>query len=144
VFVSDLSEVTVSRIDALVLPKDRYHPTTEFTICLPCVDTLSPLVSPTKMICFRKCDYNQLNDLISQNNWTDLYNCMDIESPTELFYIVLNTFFNECVPVRLPSRLNRPPWFTNALQRLKNLKSNTYKKYKKSGKLSDISRYVVA
>jgi len=96
------------------------------------------------MICFRKCDYNQLNDLISQNNWTDLYNCMDIESPTELFYIVLNTFFNECVPVRLPSRLNRPPWFTNALQRLKNLKSNTYKKYKKSGKLSDISRYVVA
>jgi len=26
---------------------------------------------------------------------------------------------------------NRPPWLTNALQRLRNLKTNTYKKYKK-------------
>jgi len=55
---------------------------------------------------------------------------MDIESATELFYIVLNTFFNECVPDRLPSRLNRPPWFTNALQRLKNLKKKKKKLYK--------------
>jgi len=37
-----------------------------------------------------------------------------------------------------------PRWFTNALQRLKNLKTNTYKKYKKSGKPSDFSKYVVA
>jgi len=43
------------------------------------------------MRCFRKCDYNKLNDKISQYNWTDLYNSMDIESATELFYIVLNT-----------------------------------------------------
>jgi len=56
VFVSDPSEDTVSRSDALVVPEDRYHPTMEFTICLPCVDTLFPLVSSTKMRCFRKCD----------------------------------------------------------------------------------------
>jgi len=31
---------------------------------------------------------------------------MDIESATELFYIVLKTFFNECVLDRLPSKLN--------------------------------------
>jgi len=31
--------------------------------------------------------------MISQYNWIDLYNCMDIESATELFYIVLNIFF---------------------------------------------------
>jgi len=52
-----------------------------------------PLVSPTKKICFRKCVYIKLNDMISKYNWTDLYNCMDIESATELFYIVFNTFF---------------------------------------------------
>jgi len=57
VFVSDSSEVTVSRIDALVVPEDRYHPTLVLTNCLPCVDTLSPLVPQTKMRCFRKCDY---------------------------------------------------------------------------------------
>ncbi|XP_070854418.1 monocarboxylate transporter 9-like isoform X2 [Drosophila suzukii] len=51
---TDPSEVTVSRIDALVVPEDRYHPTMELTICLPCVDTLSPLVSQTKVRCFRK------------------------------------------------------------------------------------------
>jgi len=33
---------------------------------------------------------------------------MDIESATELFFTVLNTFFNEFVLDRLPSRLNRP------------------------------------
>jgi len=70
VFVSDPSEVTVSRIDALVVPEDQYHPTMELTICLPCVDTLSPLVYPTKMRCFRKCDYNKRNDMISPYNWT--------------------------------------------------------------------------
>jgi len=69
---------------------------------------------------------------------------LDIESANELFYLVLSTFFNECVPDRLPSKLNRPPWFTNALQRLKILKTNTYKKYKKSGKPSDFSKYVAA
>jgi len=108
VFVSDASEVTISRIDGLVVAEDRYHQTIELTISLPCVDTLSPLVSTTKMRCFRKCDYNKPNDMIFQYNWTDLYNCMDIESATELFFTVLNTFFNEFVLDRLPSRLNRP------------------------------------
>jgi len=40
---------------------------------------------------------------------------MDIKRATELFYLVLNTFFNECVPDRFPSKVNRPPWFTNAM-----------------------------
>jgi len=39
VFVLDPSEITVSRIDPLVVPDDRYHPTLELKICLPCVDT---------------------------------------------------------------------------------------------------------
>jgi len=54
VFVLDPSEVTVSRIDPIVVPEDQYHPTLELTNCLPCVDTLSPLLSPTKSRCFRK------------------------------------------------------------------------------------------
>jgi len=40
VFFLDPSEVTVSRIDALIVPEDRYHFTLEITICLPCVYTL--------------------------------------------------------------------------------------------------------
>jgi len=55
--------------------------------------------------------------MISQYNWTDLYNYMDIKSATELFYIVLNTFFNECVPDRLPSKLNKKQSFVNRLHR---------------------------
>jgi len=50
VFVLDPSPVTVSRTDPLVVPEDRFHPTLKLTICLPCVDTLSPLLSPTKTI----------------------------------------------------------------------------------------------
>jgi len=46
VFVLHPSEVTVSRIDSLVVPEDRYHPTLELTICLHCVDNLSLLFSP--------------------------------------------------------------------------------------------------
>jgi len=119
------------------VPEDRYHPTLKLKICLPCVDTLSPLLSPTKSRCFRKCHYNKLNNMISQYNWTNLYNCLDIESATELFYSVLNSFFCECVPDSVPPRLDRSPWFTNQLQILRNLKTNFYKKYKKSGRPSD-------
>jgi len=85
VFVLDPSEVTVSRIDPLVVPEDQYHPTLELTICLPSVDTLSPSLSPNKCRCFRKCDFSKLNNLTSQYNWKNLYNCLDIESATELF-----------------------------------------------------------
>jgi len=63
VFVLDPSEVTVSKIDPLVEPKDRYHPTLELTICSPCIDTLSPLLSLPKSRCFRKCDFNKLNNI---------------------------------------------------------------------------------
>jgi len=83
--------------------------------------------------------------MISQYNWTELYNCMYIES-AEHFYIVLNTFFNECFPDRFPSKTNRPPWFTNALQRLKNLKTNTYKKnsenYRKRARHWELILYI--
>jgi len=113
VFVLYPSEVTVSRIDPLVVPEDRYHSTLELTTCLPCISTLSPLLSPTKSGYFRKCDFNKLNNMISQYN-------LDVESATELFYSVLNSFFCECVP------LDRPPWFTNQLQRLRNIKTSFY------------------
>jgi len=144
VFVLNPSEVTVSRIDPLVVPEDRYPPTLELTICLTCVNTLSPLLSPTKSRCFRKCDFSKLNNMISQYYWTNLYNCWDIESATELFYSVLNSFFCECVPNSFPPKLDRLLWFTNQLQRLRNLKTNLYKKDKKSGRPSDFSRYVMA
>jgi len=130
VLVLDPSEVTVSRIDPLIVPEPQYHPTLEFTICLPCVDTLSSSLSPTKSRCFRKCDFSKLNHLISQYNWTYLYNCLDIESATELFYSVLNSFFCECVPDSFPPKLDRHPWFSNQLQRLRNLKTNFYKSTK--------------
>jgi len=68
VFILDPSEVTVSRIDALIVPEDRYHFTLEIKICLPCVDTISPLLFPTKSRCFGKCDCNKLNYMISQYN----------------------------------------------------------------------------
>jgi len=106
------------------VPEDRYNPTLELTICLPCVDTLSPLLSPTKSSCFRKWDFSKLNNLISQYNWTNLYNCLDIESATKLFYSFLNSFFCECVPDSFPPKIDRPPWLTNQLQRLRNLKRN--------------------
>jgi len=104
VFVLDPSEVTVSRIDPLVVPEDRCHPTLELTICFPCVDTLSPLLSLTKSRCFRKCDFSKLNNFISQYNWTNLYNCLDIESATEILYSVLNPFFCKYVPDSFPPK----------------------------------------
>jgi len=82
--------------------------------------------------------------MISQYNWKNVYNCLDIESATELFYSVLNFFFCECVPDSFPPKLDRPPLFTSELHRLRNLKTNFYKKYKKPCRPSDFSRYVVA
>jgi len=45
VFVLDPSEVTVSKIESLVVAEDQCHLTLELTICLPCVGTLFPLLS---------------------------------------------------------------------------------------------------
>jgi len=58
---------------------------------------------------------------------------MDIEWATDIFYSILNSIFSECVSDSFSSIENRPPWLTNALQGLRNLKTNTYKKYKMCG-----------
>jgi len=104
------------------VPEYQYHPTLELTICLPCVDTLSPSLSPIKSRCFRKCDFSKL-----------IYWILVLSN-----YFVLNSFFCECVPDSFPPKLDTPPWFTDQLQRLRNLKTNFFKKYK------NLSRYVVA
>jgi len=64
--------------------------------------------------------------MISQYNWTNLYNSLDIKSATELFYSVRNSYFCECVSDSFPPKLN------------------FHKKYKKSGRPSSFSRHVVA
>jgi len=46
--------------------------------------------------------------MISQYNWTNLFNCLDIESDTALFYSVLNSFFCECVLDSFSPKLDRP------------------------------------
>jgi len=56
--------------------------------------------------------------MISQYNWTNFNNYMYIERATELFHSVFNSFYNECVPKRLPPMLNGPPWFTSLKQTL--------------------------
>jgi len=48
VFVLDSSEVTISRIDALVVLEDGCHSKLKLTICFPRVDTLSPLIIQLK------------------------------------------------------------------------------------------------
>jgi hypothetical protein len=144
VFSSDLRHNTISRINPLVHPEDPYHPTFDLVLTLPTPVQTATAPSKVKSRCFRKTDFEKLNFLILEHDWSFFYSCSDLSTCISFFYSSMNSFFDQCVPLAFPVKSNRPPWFSRELIRLKNLKSRYFKKFKLTGEPFDFSRYTSA
>jgi len=71
VFVSDYANPTISRISPLYPPKDLYHPTLEILLkILTPINSTAPETEPKSTRCFRKANYADMNNLLSQVDWS--------------------------------------------------------------------------
>lgn len=149
VFVNEPTDYTIERAYPISNPEDRYHPTINFSCPFPSAfnpDTNNnkPL---KKVYTFKYSNYTTLNNLIRNTNWNLLLssttNSHHLDQLVERFYSTIYSFFEECVPKRTIFKPSGPPWSTKELSRLKNLKNKFYKKYKKTGSLTDYGSYSI-
>lgn len=147
VFVSGPSDFSLSRASPLSLPEDKHHPTLDIAcdIDIPNVIGISAAKSCPRSRCFRKADFAMLEELITSHDWSELFACNDIESASSIFYSSLDGFFSHCVPLQHTKiGSTRPPWFSRNLAGLKNIKSKLYKRFQRTGKSTDFSKYLIA
>ncbi|XP_055589490.1 uncharacterized protein LOC129741736 [Uranotaenia lowii] len=130
VFTDDsisISSVTEA-IDAVV-PIDTYHPPFNFDISFP-----NPIVFDeafdTSARNFNRADFDTMNRVLSEINWTDFLNCTDVDIAVRVFSSILDDVFNNSVPLVRPPL--RPPWSNGRLKRLKQLRSKLLRKFTSS------------
>ena len=69
--------------------------------------------------------------LLSNNNWSDMTNCREVDNGWESFLTVFEPYlFNTCRPSILRKTLKRK-WMTKGLLKSSNVKNKLYKTYKK-------------
>ena len=152
VFVDDNSCYDLKRTFPIVT-EDPYHPALEIIVetdYLPnnnSLKTCKTIVS--KVYAFNKANVIELNRLIMNTDWdliipTIACNEKHLEEAIRSFYSTLYHYFDLTVPKIRPKSDHGPLWYNNNLKRLRNIKSNSYKKYKRSGRSVDYFKYIAA
>lgn len=136
VFVNEPKVCSINRSEPLTLPEDLYHPTIEISCNIPNVLPDTNSTRKAKQFCFKRANYNDLNNLLNNTNWLQLLNIQNgephnIDDMVDRFYITLFEYLNECVPKFTPCHKTGPPWSTRQLTALKNQKNKYFKKFKK-------------
>lgn len=90
---------------------------------------------------FNKADFPQLYYNLANIDWSQLYKLNDIDSAVDVFYKLLSTVFNSCVPKKQHKHTNLfkayPAWYTVELISEINYKNLLHKKYKASKSKED-------
>ncbi|XP_055543203.1 uncharacterized protein LOC129728773 [Wyeomyia smithii] len=76
---------------------------------------------------FRKTDFDALNRLLSQIDWSDIYSSVNVDEAVSAFTAKLHGCFSEVVPPFRPPK--KPPWSNARLRNLKRHRSKMLKLY---------------
>lgn len=152
VFINDCVDTTIHRTDPITVPEDRHHPTIEVNMSFSSIHTSVPASnSRFKDFCFKKANYDTLNILLNDTNWSSLLSTSNsfnesaaIDHVIERFYDRVYWIMNQCIPKQNVSKPTGPPWNSNRLSNIKNKKNKYYKMFKKSGLSLDYAKYSTA
>ncbi|CAH1975592.1 unnamed protein product, partial [Acanthoscelides obtectus] len=133
VFCSGLCEVEHSW-DPL-LDEDPYHPA--LNICCNVNSSLNTKhnfpVSFINSYNFRKANFPQLYNLISDMDWAALDGFHDANEACEFFYNKLYNAFDTCVPkYARATKRKYPPWFNSAIIKLIKRKEKIHRSYRRN------------
>lgn len=122
---------------------DKAHNPLDITI--ECDPKIYPGEDNSESIfCFRKADFDRLNDQISLYDFQTEFADMGVDGMLQRFYEIMNEVFEECVPKSSIRKSNNPAWFSRRLCNLKNVRNRAYKKLctaRKSNPDADPSKF---
>lgn len=153
IFLNVLSDISIDRCYPISLPEDLHHPTIgiEISVASSRVSVSSFQTERRESFCFKKTNYNRLDELLSNTNWLNLFtnaalntNSIHINKMVDTFYKRMYLYMNQCIPKCFDSNRSGPPWNSKVLSAIKNKKNKFYKKYKSSGLFADYAKYSVA
>jgi len=120
IFVFDSSDAEVSRISALSLPEDCYHPTLH--LCINgFFNNPRTAINVQPSLCFKRTDYGILVESLSTVSWSFLVD-LPVDDAVRYFYEILYRLFDEHVPLSSMKNSYSSPWFTRQLSYLMNKK----------------------
>lgn len=149
-FYTNMPELTcLDRPDILIIPdckSDKSHTQTLFTIeCQP--KTFLPNASESTHFCFKKADYQAINNELQAIDFESLLKNDDLNEIVNEFYSIIHRIFDELVPRSSIKYTKKPVWFNSQLSKLKNIRNREYRKLRKKRVVdpdSDTSDFVQA
>ena len=89
-----------------------------------------------------KYNVNKFNNLLNHTDWSNIYNCTDINVAFNRFTDRLNAYHDSCFPLVIPkNRRSDKKWITPGLIKSINTKCKLYKKWIKTKKARDETKY---
>ncbi|XP_055601549.1 probable serine/threonine-protein kinase nek3 [Uranotaenia lowii] len=116
----NMTDLPVIEASDAVVPIDVYHPPLEFISSFLSLVAFVEAFDPSARD-FRRADFDLMNLVLSQVDWTNLQRCTSVHVAVNLFYTIMDDVFDESVPMARPPL--RPPWTNSRLKRLKQLRS---------------------
>lgn len=138
---TNIPEISLAeKADILLIPdsiSDKAHNQIMCTIeCQPITFNSNSTGKP--IFCFKKADYDAMNDSLNNIDFDELFNNCDINEMVDKFYNILYDLYEEFVPKSSIRSSNNPMWFDKKLINLKNIRNRQYKKLCKN-RLKDIN-----
>lgn len=132
VFCDDEFALNLSASEILVKPLDIFHP--PLKIQYNTTYSNENYTNYKYFRDFRKTDFNLVNNLICNFDWTYFFNLTNVNVACAYFYKVMNSFIIKAVPLKkiILNDYSNVPWETKFVRRLKNKKNNLYKKFKRN------------
>ncbi|CAF1103341.1 unnamed protein product, partial [Brachionus calyciflorus] len=87
---------------------------------------------------FRKGDYDKMNKIIGNINWTDKFNNLNTQESYSLFLKLFKDICLECIPQKKIIQKFQPPWLNKLLFKEIKLKNQLWNKYLASKKNKDV------
>ncbi|XP_055617239.1 uncharacterized protein LOC129762742 [Toxorhynchites rutilus septentrionalis] len=111
-----VSNGSVSVTREPIVPIDRYHPALIYSVeCKPPVQYEEAY--DFERLDFRRADYDALNQLLSQVDWSEVFQSLDVDSATNSFNHILMSCITQTVPRSRPPR--NPAWSNDRLRTLR-------------------------
>ena len=103
------------------------------------VNINTKLAYKRNVFCYEKGDYENLNLLIKNTDWTELFGKCDVDNACSNFYTTFMKYVNMCIPSKFVTiRPKDKPWFDSNLRRQFRIRDRLRKKAIKSKKENDI------
>lgn len=130
--------ITISKANDPLVNEDLHHPSLNWTHNLHISKSPKEL-SPDTIFYFNfhKANFQELYSELLLSDWNFLLRYHDANSACQAFYEFLFSILERFVPKTKPRSLKYPVWFSAKIIKLIKKKDSLWKKFKKSGLLSD-------